>query len=140
MNLKTRIKELAAKAEAVTEFARGDFAIPALKKAGWLLTNSDDTTRAAQGKFSQASKKVLQDLLSDSKRPPIDKNKAYLSKNEIPFRVSNDRGRVIADYAKQGKDEMTGTRNQIARWLRANRNEERDIARIKQVVIDDRSR
>jgi hypothetical protein len=32
MNLKTRIKELAAKAEAVTELARGDFAIPALKK------------------------------------------------------------------------------------------------------------
>ena len=27
MNLKTRIKELAAKAEAVTEFARGDFAL-----------------------------------------------------------------------------------------------------------------
>lgn len=32
MNLKTRIKELAAKSEAVREFARGDYAIPALKK------------------------------------------------------------------------------------------------------------
>lgn len=60
MNLKTRIKELAAKAEAVTEFARGDYAIPALKKIlvgsqGMPVGEFNKVSPIFKGKFPKAA-------------------------------------------------------------------------------------
>lgn len=110
MNLKTRIKELAAKAEAAREFARGDFVIKHIKLNPGAWRGGADTKRAAQGKFSQRMTEAIQEVLDDKRTPP-----------QLPFFVSNNRGAVAADFAKQAKDELAMARKEIAWGLRSQR-------------------
>jgi hypothetical protein len=100
-------RELAARSARVVELARGDYVIKHMKLNPGAWRGATDTKRAAQGKFSQRMTEAIQDVLDD--------------KRKLPFSVSNNRGSVAADYAKQARDEMAMSRKEIAWWLRSQR-------------------
>ena len=92
------------------EFARGDYVIKHMKLNPGAWRGATDTKRAAQGKFSQRMTEAIQEVLDDKRTPP-----------QLPFSVSNNRGAVAADYAKQARDELAMDRKQIASWLKIQR-------------------